>query len=61
MYQVIDTSVNIAQLEDSSKAIQIFQCDIRDEINQIFNLEANSKGEIQLVETVIGKNEGIQN
>ena len=60
VYQVIDTSVNIAQLEDSSKAIQIFQCDIRDEINQIFNLEANSKGEIQLVEKVIGKNEGIQ-
>jgi len=60
IYQVLDTTVSLAQLGDSSLAIPIFQCDIRDEVGKIFNLEASSNGEIKLEEKVDGNNKGIQ-
>lgn len=59
LYQVQDTSVSIKDLNDSLKARLIWQADIKDDIVDLFNLEAFQNGEIAIIKKVSANNKGI--
>jgi len=55
VYQVKDGNISVTELKNTSVARIIFQCDIKDDVSTIVNLE----NEVALVEKVNGANNGI--
>ena len=63
IYQLADETVSAADLEDDEKARLIFQCDIEDDVTDLFNFEVNLGelgGLIEVLPKVQGANSGIQ-
>ncbi|MES2618146.1 MAG: hypothetical protein V4613_09715 [Bacteroidota bacterium] len=61
IYQLKDGSVSNTELNDIDKAVLIGQCDIKDNISQMINLEFDATVSANIPkEKVSGKNEGIQ-
>lgn len=60
VYQLKDKSTSISEITDITKARLVFQCDIKDEIDQIVNFEwSEDLGANVPTEMVKGRNEGI--
>lgn len=61
IYQLANESVTAEDLNDASKAVLVFQCDIKNNISKIINYEFNATiGTEVAVEKVSGSDEGIK-
>ncbi|MDD2687058.1 MAG: hypothetical protein PHI54_01210 [Bacteroidales bacterium] len=61
IYQLANATVTADQINDITKAVLVYQCDIKNDVSQIINYEYNATVSTEVpVEKVNGINEGIQ-